>query len=74
MEELCAASAWKAWGEERRGREPGEEEMEIGVHRRGASEALGSLSRKREGGKCYCAVRLGTRTAHGAGDMGSGHQ
>lgn len=59
MEELCAASAWKAWGEERRGREPGEEEMEIGVHRRGASEALGSLSRKREAGEMLLRSQVG---------------
>lgn len=59
MEELCAAPAWKAWGEERSGREPGEEEMEIGVHRRGASEALGSLSRKREAGEMLLRSQVG---------------
>lgn len=76
-EELCAAPARKGWGEERSGGEPGEpgeEEMEIGAHRQGAEEALENLSRKREVGKRYCAVRLGTKTAHGAGDMGAGHQ
>lgn len=40
-EELCAALARKGWGEERSGGEPGEEEMEIGVHRRGCRGGLG---------------------------------
>lgn len=40
-EELCPAPAWKGWGEERSGGEPGEEEMEIGVHRQGAEAAFG---------------------------------
>lgn len=61
-EELCAAPARKGWGEERSGgepREPGEEEMEIGVHRWGAEEALKNLSRKREAGEMLLCSQVG---------------
>ena len=58
-EELCPAPAWKGWGEERSGGEPGEEEMGIGVHGQCAEEALESLSRKREAGETLLRSQVG---------------